>query len=131
MHKRLSFADLLWLVLWMALLAAVAAAMFYVRQSVLQTAGAETQQNWEEWREAVKAGQNKEGPVQRRVPKSAEPPAIVLLRDHFTVCLTIALVLSSILFGTFVLFARGVMNSPGPQISSLSHPPEFPSDDRH
>jgi hypothetical protein len=130
MPNRFSPADLLWLVLWVALLAAVVAAMFYVRQVVLQSAGAEAQQNWEEWRESVKEGQGKEGPVQRRVPKSNEPPAIVLLRDHFQVCLVIALALSSVLFGTFVLFVRGVMNSPGPPVNSLSPPPASPSSDR-
>lgn len=130
MWNRLSFADLLWLVLWMALLAAVAAAMFYVRQAVLRSAGAEAQQNWQQWRESVKDGQGKDGPVQRRVPRSSEPPAIVLLRDHFLVCLVIALVLSSVLFGTFVLFVRGVMNSPAPSLNSLSPPPESPSSDR-
>lgn len=130
MPKNISLADLLWLMLWIAMLAAIAAAMFYVRDGVLHSADAESQQNWEEWREAVKEGRGKEGPVQRRVPKSVEPPAIVLLRDHFGVCLAIALVLSSVLFGTFVLFVRGVMNSPGPPINSSSRPPESPSDGR-
>jgi hypothetical protein len=130
MPKKISIADLLWLTLLVALLAAVAGAMFRIRNIVLQSAGAESQQNWDEWREAVQEGQNQEGPVQRRIPKSAEPPAIVLLRDHFGVCLVIALVLSSVLFGTFVLFVRGVMNSPGPPINSSSLPPESPSDDR-
>jgi hypothetical protein len=131
MAKRLPIADLLWLALLLAMLAAVAGGMFHVRDSVLQSAGAESQQNWEAWREAVKEGQGDEGPVQRRVPKSGEPPALVLLRDHFAVCLTIALVLSSVLFGTFVLFVRGVMNSPSPQVNSPSPRPESPADDRH
>jgi hypothetical protein len=130
MARRLSIADLLWLTLLLAMLAAVAGGMFHVRDSVLQSADAESQQDWEKWREAVKEGQDDKGPVQRRVPKSQEPPALVLLRDHFAVCLTIALVLSLVLFGTFIIFARGVMNSPAPQINSPSHPPESPAGDR-
>ena len=130
MPKRFSIADLLWLTLLIAMLAAVAAGMFYVRDSVLQSAGAESQEDWEAWREAVKEGQAETGPVQRRVPKSNEPPALVLLRDHFAVCLTIALVLSSVLFGTFVLFARGVMNSPTPLVNSPSLQRESPGGDR-
>lgn len=131
MAKRFSIADLLWLTLLIAMLAAVAGGMFHVRNSVLQLEGAESQQDWEEWREAVKAGQADKGPVQRRIPKSQEPPSLVLLRDHFAVCLTIALVLSSVLFSTFVLFARGVMNSPAPQVNSLSPRPESRAGDRH
>jgi hypothetical protein len=131
MQKRLSLADLLWLTLLFALLAAVAGGMFHIRDSVLQSAGPNAQQDWEEWREAVKEGQAKDLPVQRRVPKSDEPPAVVLLRDHFGVCLTIAVVLSAVLFGTFLLFIRGAINSPGPSINLLSPPRESPAGDRH
>ena len=128
--RRFHAGDFLWLTLWIALLAAVAAAMFYVRYSVLQSASVQTQREWEAWRESVKEGQGQDAPVQRRVPKSEEPPAIVLLRDHFTVCLIIALVLSSVLFGTFLFLVRGVMHSPGPSVNSPSLPLEYPSDDR-
>ena len=130
MSKRIAPADILWIVLWVVMVGGVAGAMFAVRHNVLQSAGVHSQQDWEEWREAVQASQTKDGPVQRRVPKSDEPPAVVLLRDHFAVCLSIALVLSAVLFGTFVLFARGVLNWPGPQISLPSLPPESPADDR-
>jgi hypothetical protein len=53
--------------------------------------------------------------VKRREPKSAEPPALVLMRDHFAVCLSLAVVLSSVLFGTFMFFVRGALTSPGPK----------------
>jgi hypothetical protein len=112
MSKSFSLADLLWLALFMALLAGIGWMMFRVRESVVESSSAASQQDWDAWRESVAEGQSKSSPVLRRVPKSAEPPALVLLRDHFAVCLTIALVLSSVVFGTFVLFARGVLNSP-------------------
>jgi hypothetical protein len=54
------------------------------------------------------------GPVKRRVPGSLEPPALVLMRDHFAVCLGFALLLSTVLFGTFMFFVRGAMWSGGP-----------------
>jgi hypothetical protein len=129
MPKRFSIADLLWLTVLIAMLAAVAGGMFRVRDSVLRSADTESQEDWDEWREAVQEEQGDPGPVQRRVPRSEEPPALVLLRDHFAVCLTIALVLSAVLFGTFVLFARGVINSPSPPINSPSRRREFPADD--
>ena len=49
--------------------------------------------------------------VQRRAPKSAEPPALVLMRDHFAACLAIAVLLSSVLFGTFMVLVRGALSS--------------------
>ena len=51
------------------------------------------------------------GPVKRREPKSLEPPALVLMRDHFAVCLGLALLLSTVLFGTFMFFVRGALAS--------------------
>lgn len=124
MAKTLSNQDIAWFGLLVVVLAAISFAMFRVRDTVLQSAGADSQEDWEAWREAVKEGQGESRPVQRRVPKSEEPPALVLLRDHFAVCLAIALVLSAVLLGTLVLFARGVLNSPSPR-------PESPADDRH
>lgn len=123
MPKKLFIADLLWLTLFLAMLAGITGGMFYLRNSVVQSATAENQSQWDQWREAVKEDQKDAGPVLRRVPKSSEPPALVLLRDHFVTCLSVALVLSSVLFGTFVLFARGVMNSPGKAFNSPSDRP--------
>ena len=41
----------------------------------------------------------------------AQPPALVLMRDHFGVCLSLAIVLSTVLFGTFMMLVRGAMGS--------------------
>jgi hypothetical protein len=111
-QQGISRTDLIWLALLLVALAGVAVGMFRVRDVVLSTATAESQQEWDQWRESVREGDANMGPVARRVPKSVEPPALVLLRDHFFVCLAIALVLSTVLLGTFILFARGVMNAP-------------------
>lgn len=49
--------------------------------ALIELAKPESTAAWEEWREDVRANQNRPVPVQRRVPKSAEPPALVLTRD--------------------------------------------------
>jgi len=49
--------------------------------------------------------------VKRRAPKSAQPPALVLMRDYFAVCLGGALVLSTVLFATFMMLVRGAFGS--------------------
>jgi hypothetical protein len=32
------------------------------------------------------------------------------MRDYFSICLSLAVVLSTVLFGTFMFFVRGAMN---------------------
>jgi hypothetical protein len=50
-------------------------------------------------------------PVKRRPPKSPQPPALLLMRDYFGVCLALAIVLSSVLFATFMFFVRGAFKA--------------------
>lgn len=105
-----SFATLFWLLIYLAILAAVAGAMFWVRGSALAVYGTPAAQaEWDTWREDAKQLAEDTGPVKRRFPKSAQPPALVLMRDHFAVCLGLALVLSTVLFGTLMLFVRGAL----------------------
>ena len=69
----------------------------------------EAQADWDAWREDATKMAELPSVVKRRAPKSAQPPALVLMRDHFTVCLGLAVVLSTVLFGTFMMFVRGAM----------------------
>jgi hypothetical protein len=99
-----------WLLAYAAVIAVAVAGAFYGRHLALEVYGsAEAQAEWDAWRAGAEQLAEGAGPVKRRVPKSAEPPALVLMRDHFAVCLGGAVVLSTILFGTFMLLARGAM----------------------
>lgn len=112
---RLSPATLVALLAYAALLAAVIGGVFYGRAQALATYGsAEAQAEWDTWREDATRLAEGAGPVKRRAPKSAEPPALVLMRDYFVVCLGLAVVLSTVLFGTLMLFIRGALNAPMP-----------------
>ena len=73
--------------------------------------------DWQRFRDDV-VKMNSDSPVRRRIPKSKEPPALVLMRDHFTVCAVISVVLSSALYGTFALFVIGSLNRPHDDPSS-------------
>jgi hypothetical protein len=66
---------------------------------------------WQSFRDDVVRQSTDNAPVRRRVPQSAEPPALVLMRDYFVVCLAISLVLSTALFATMTLFVGGVVVS--------------------
>ena len=107
---KFSLANLLWAVAYLAMVAAVVGAMLKVRSDVAAAYGTEAAQTeWDDWRQDAKKMASGAGPVKRREPKSAEPPALVLMRDHFFVCLGSALLLSTVLFGTFMIFIRGAL----------------------
>jgi hypothetical protein len=110
---KFRITDLLWLTLYVAMVAAIAGAMYRVRTTVTNVYGSESAQtDWDDWRTAAKDMASGDGPVKRREPRSGEPPALVLMRDHFAACLGLAVLLSSVLFGTFVFFLRGALANP-------------------
>jgi hypothetical protein len=116
-------SSLPWVLAYLLLMAIVTCGVFYARHQALTTYGTdEAQAQWDEWRQSAKKMAELPSPVQRRIPKSQEPPALVLMRDHFAVCLALALVLSTILFATFMFFLRGALSSPSPT-PSPSPPP--------
>ncbi len=98
----------LWLAAYLAMVAGVVGGMLYMRGEAVAIYGtAEAQAEWDAWREDAKKMAEQPSVVERRAPKSAEPPALVLMRDHFGVCLGGAVVLSSVLFGTFMVLLQG------------------------
>ena len=100
-------------VLYVVLLACVVGGSFYARSWAIATYGSpQAQAQWDEWR-AEAAKLSTEGPVKRRVPKSDKPPALILATTYFGVCLSIAIVLTTVLYGTAAYFVLGVMHSPG------------------
>lgn len=115
--------SLAWLIAYVAVLALVLGGVVYGRAQALAIYGdPQAQAEWDSWREDAKKMASSDGPVKRREPGSAEPPALVLMRDYFAVCLGLAVVLTSVLFGTFMVLIRGAF-SPASQFVDRS-PPE-------
>jgi hypothetical protein len=84
---------------------------FQARSAVMTSVAASprAQAEWTKWREDVESGAvPDDGAVSRRTPKSTEPPWLVLMRDHFAVCLTAAIVFSSLLFAVTAFFVAAV-----------------------
>jgi hypothetical protein len=103
-----------WLAAYVVVLALVVGGVSYMRLVAMAVYGtAEAQTEWDVWRTDAKKLAEQPYPVKRRVPKSVEPPALVLMRDYFGVCLAVAVVLSSVLFGTFMMLVRGAMGNRG------------------
>jgi hypothetical protein len=103
---------ILWGISYVALLAAVAGTMFWLRQSVLGQFGTpESIADWQSWRADVQREKENPGPVERRVPKSTEPPALVLMRDYFGVSLAGATFFTSLLYVVISWFVVGALQA--------------------
>jgi hypothetical protein len=95
------------------MLGAVAWSLAEARRSALtELATPQSIDDWQTWRDDVVRQQTEPGPIARRVPKSAEPPGLVLMRDYFVVCLVGALLFTSLLYWVLVWFVRGMLRPP-------------------
>jgi hypothetical protein len=65
---------------------------------------------WQQWRDDVQQQQSQGGPVRRRAPTSDEPPALILMRDHFAASLAGAVLFCAALYWVIAWFVSGVMN---------------------
>jgi len=65
------------------------------------------QQEWDRFRDAMREESTGEGPVKRKVPKSAEPPLKVWLRDYFALAIGAWVLFGSVVFLVTGMLARG------------------------
>ncbi len=99
-----------WLFAYVLCIALVVGGMFMARARSLaafDTPAAEAA--WQDWREDVRNEIPTSGSTRRRVPKSEEPPALVLMRDYFAACTLFAVVMSSALFLTTAIVVKGAL----------------------
>jgi hypothetical protein len=80
--------------------------------ALAELATSESIHQWEAWREDVRQQETHPGPVRHRVPKSAEPPALVLMRDYFAVSLVGAVLFTTLLYWVTAWFVSGILTSP-------------------
>jgi len=94
---------------WLAFVGLPPAGLAIVRTSWMERLDRpEARAEWDEFRGAMRAQTGRDGPVQRKVPKSVEPPGLVWLRDHFTLACVAWLLFGSVLWGVTAFFAIGV-----------------------
>lgn len=106
--------SLAWLLAYITIMALVSGGLIYGRSQALAIYGSEiAQEEWDAWREDAKAMAQGVGPVKRREPRSVRPPALVLMQDYFVICLVGAMLLTTVLFGTFMFFVRGAFGPAG------------------
>jgi hypothetical protein len=110
----------LWAVAYAALVSAILGSMFAARRwSLAELATPSSIAQWEAWREDVRTQQNQPSPVERRVPKSGEPPALVMMRDYFGVSLCGAILFSSLLYWIIAWLVSGTLARPTPAMSHV------------
>jgi hypothetical protein len=69
----------------------------------------EAQAQWDEFRAAMKQQSGRDGPVQRKVPKSVEPPLKVWLRDYVFLAIAAWVILGGVLGFVAVMLGRGAL----------------------
>lgn len=70
------------------------------------------QAEWDKFRDAMRKESGRDGPVQRKVPKSAEPPELVWLRDYFSLAVMAWVVLMGVLGGFVAALVMGLAKKP-------------------
>jgi hypothetical protein len=112
-----------WLAGWTLLMAGGGWLLADLRDRVLDAgAQAEARQEWQTWKEAVERGDAQLGPVARRPLKSDEPPAVVLLRDHFAAVAAGCGVFVSLTYLFLAVTVTGLWSSPTHGASSRPAP---------
>jgi len=105
--------HLVWGVVYACLMIVLIGGLLYQREVTLREMSTpEAVARWQTWREA-EPNQTTTGPVRRRVPLATEPPALVLMRDHFPVVFVGSVLFSTLLFLALMLAARGAFSRSG------------------
>jgi hypothetical protein len=101
-----------WLIVWLLMLVGVAWSLGQVRRWVLvELDNDAARAQWRQWKEATQESQQSGQPVRRRPVRADEPPAVILLRDHYPAVLGMCLVIASLLYGFLVLTLQGSLRT--------------------
>lgn len=94
---------------WLAAVCGPPAALLAWReQRLAAVAGPDAQADWDAFRADMRRQSGRDGPVQRKVPKSAEPPERVWLRDYVHLAVIAWVALVGVLGGVVAALALGV-----------------------
>jgi hypothetical protein len=97
---------------YFAILGAILYGLFTARASAkANLSTAESQRAWDEWRTSIEQQKTNNQSVRRSISKSTQPPTLILLRDHFGITVAASLTVSTVLYWTLALFARGAATS--------------------
>jgi hypothetical protein len=102
----------IWFPIYLFVIGLVVAGLLYGRKTALRVYGdQEAQEGWDEWVKDVANEQPRAGPVARRTPKSAGPPALILMRDYFAVCLGGSLLVTTAVYWSLAFLLHGALTT--------------------
>ncbi len=110
---RFSLSNGLWLASYLACMAGLVYWLAAARGWALtELTTPQAQSEWQRWkRDATEHTVVGDGPIERRAPKSDEPPALVILRDSFPGVILTCLALGSFVFCFLMVVIRGAFRS--------------------
>jgi hypothetical protein len=85
--------------------------MQWREQRLAELARPEAQADWDAFRERMRQESGRAGPVQRKVPKSVEPPERVWLRDYWRLAITAWVLFVGLLAAFLAVLVRGAARS--------------------
>jgi hypothetical protein len=108
---------------WCGLLIGPPVAFLRWREGRLaELAAPEIQADWDGFRAAMQRESGRTGPVQRKVPKSAEPPELVWLRDYPALAVTAWVAFVGILGGFIALIELGMIREAAARSAAENQP---------
>ena len=104
----MSKANIAWLLGYVVWISVLLVMLVQARQYTLDNlTGEEARAEWQKFKQAAREQSGPDGPVQRKVPKSDEPPQLILMRDYFGTCIAGTLLFGSALFVVLMIAIRG------------------------
>jgi hypothetical protein len=105
-----------WLAIYVVLTIGLGFGLHRLWSNQLQTGSRPgAQAEWEAWKADVeRKAEDPSQPVARRVPKTTEPPAVILLRDHFPAVVVTGALVWTAFFGFMALVTTGVLRGTPP-----------------
>ena len=98
-----------WLVAYLLTIAAILWGLQYGREMVIERLGdPESVAAWRDWAAETRRPADSEHPIERRPVKSDEPPALILMRDHFGSVRAVSVVIGTFLFCFLGFLGHGI-----------------------
>ncbi len=97
--------------------------LWHVRDRVLaELSSDQGRAAWQDWKDYTHRTAERGGPVARRAVQSDEPPALVLVRDHFPAVLAACLVLLAAMLGFVAFVVRGMIRGGSARPANAAKP---------
>jgi hypothetical protein len=107
-------ATVFWLLAYLAAMTLVVGGLLILRQRTLTELNTpEARRQWQAWKQETSEKQQAAEPVRRRPVRSDEPPALILLRDHFAAIVATTVMICSFLFAFLAFVASGSLGGGG------------------